>query len=111
MPRHRVHRQSSPKNEVKRKRVPAVNSRPSGPFMEGNVRRPNRDKKGAIRKANFLLPPLEVSVTTEALAKQPGTSGDRHASLLKSLTEFTTQHRTARWSGTFGEFLQKIFPS
>jgi len=55
---------------------------------------------------------------TEALAKQPKasgehpmTSGERHSALLQSLTDFTKEHRAARWSGTLAEFLQKIFPA
>jgi serine protein kinase len=51
-------------------------------------------------------------VTIEALAKEPKTSGgDRHSALLKSLADFTKEHRAARWRGTFGDFLQKIFPA
>jgi len=50
-------------------------------------------------------------VTLEAIAQQSRAGGsERHSALLKSLTEFTKEHRTARWSGTFGDFLQKIFP-
>jgi serine protein kinase len=30
--------------------------------------------------------------------------------MLQSLAKFTKEHRTARWSGPFGDFLQKIFP-
>src|SRR5258706_3978692 len=48
---------------------------------------------------------------TEALATQPQASGDRHSALLQSLTNFTKEHRAARWSGTLAEFLQKIFPA
>ena len=48
---------------------------------------------------------------TEAPAKQSQASGDRHSALLQSLAEFTKEHRAARWSGTFGDFLQKIFPA
>jgi serine protein kinase len=50
-------------------------------------------------------------VTLEAIAQQPkAAGGERHSALLKSLTDFTKEHRAARWSGTFGDFLQKIFP-
>jgi serine protein kinase len=48
-------------------------------------------------------------VTTEALAKQPKAGGERHTALLKSLTEFTKEHRAARWSGSFGAFLENVF--
>ena len=50
-------------------------------------------------------------MTTEALAKQSKGGGDRQSSLLKSLTEFTKEHRAARWSGTFGAFLESVFPA
>jgi len=49
-------------------------------------------------------------VITEAPAKQSQASGDRHSALLQSLSDFTKEHRAARWSGTLAEFLQKIFP-
>ena len=48
-------------------------------------------------------------MTTEALAKQAKAGGDRHASLLKSLTDFTKEHRAARWSGSFAAFLENVF--
>ncbi|HET7671172.1 MAG TPA: serine protein kinase, partial [Burkholderiales bacterium] len=32
-----------------------------------------------------------------------------HSDFLKSLVEFTKEHRAARWSGTLGEFLDKVF--
>ena len=50
-------------------------------------------------------------MTIEALAKEPKASGDRHSALLKSLTDFTKEHRAARWGGTLAEFLQKILPT
>src|SRR6185436_21168846 len=33
-----------------------------------------------------------------------------HSDLLKSLSEFSKEHRAARWSGTFAAFLEGIFP-
>ncbi|HEX5476430.1 MAG TPA: serine protein kinase, partial [Burkholderiales bacterium] len=35
----------------------------------------------------------------------------RHSDLLKSLSEFSKEHRAARWSGSFGAFLETIFPA
>ena len=32
-----------------------------------------------------------------------------HSDLLKSLSEFSKEHRAARWSGTFAAFLEGIF--
>ncbi|MGE5640715.1 MAG: serine protein kinase [Clostridia bacterium] len=32
------------------------------------------------------------------------------ADLLKSLVDFTKEHRAARWSGTFSSFLESVFP-
>jgi serine protein kinase len=34
-----------------------------------------------------------------------------HSDLLKSLSEFSKEHRAARWSGTFAAFLEGIFPA
>jgi serine protein kinase len=40
-----------------------------------------------------------------------GVAGDeRHANFLKSLDTFSKDHRAAPWSGTFGAFLESIFP-
>jgi serine protein kinase len=40
-----------------------------------------------------------------------GVAGDeRHANFLKSLDTFSKDHRAAPWSGTFGVFLESIFP-
>src|SRR4051812_27250249 len=38
-------------------------------------------------------------------------SAERHSDFLKSLVEFTKDHRAARWSGTLSEFLETVFPS
>jgi serine protein kinase len=38
------------------------------------------------------------------------TSNDRHANFLKSLATFSKGHAAANWSGTFGAFLESIFP-
>jgi len=43
-----------------------------------------------------------------------GTSPDvtgRHASFLRSLVAFSNDHRAVQWSGTFGTFLETIFPN
>jgi serine protein kinase len=34
-----------------------------------------------------------------------------HSELLKSLSEFSKEHRAARWSGSFAAFLEGIFPA
>jgi serine protein kinase len=36
---------------------------------------------------------------------------ERKASLLKSLTEFSREHRAAHWTGTFASFLEQVFPN
>jgi serine protein kinase len=36
---------------------------------------------------------------------------DRHANFLKSLVNFSKDHRAAQWSGSFGAFLETIFPN
>src|SRR4026208_843334 len=36
---------------------------------------------------------------------------ERKATLLKSLSDFTKEHRAAHWAGTFASFLQQIFPN
>jgi serine protein kinase len=35
---------------------------------------------------------------------------ERHANFLKSLASFSKDHRAAHWSGTFGAFLDSVFP-
>src|SRR5258705_4077506 len=35
---------------------------------------------------------------------------ERHANFLKSLATFSKDHRAAHWSGTFGAFLESVFP-
>ena len=35
----------------------------------------------------------------------------RHSDLLRSLTDFSKQHRAAHWTGTFGQFLETVFPN
>src|SRR5256712_11189997 len=42
----------------------------------------------------------------------PGFNDDseRKSSLIKSLSEFTKEHRAANWAGTFAGFLEQIFP-
>ena len=47
-------------------------------------------------------------MNTETTTKAPATS-ERHSDFLKSLVEFTRDHRAARWSGTLSEFLETIF--
>jgi serine protein kinase len=37
------------------------------------------------------------------------TTTERHSDFLKSLVEFTKDHRAARWSGTLSEFLEGVF--
>src|SRR3954454_19737348 len=49
-----------------------------------------------------------MSANPEAVMK-PATSSERHSDFLKSLVEFTKDHRAARWSGTLSEFLEGVF--
>src|SRR3954462_1768968 len=37
-------------------------------------------------------------------------NNERKASLLRSLSDFTKEHRAAHWAGTFASFLEQIFP-
>jgi len=48
-------------------------------------------------------------VTTETTTKTA--TGERHSDFLRSLVEFTKDHRAARWSGTLSEFLESVFPT
>jgi serine protein kinase len=50
-----------------------------------------------------------MSANPEAVMKPAST--DRHSDFLKSLVEFTKDHRAARWSGTLSEFLESVFPA
>src|SRR5215510_3984488 len=38
-------------------------------------------------------------------------NNERKATFLKSLTDFTKEHRAAHWAGTFAGFLEQIFPN
>ena len=35
----------------------------------------------------------------------------QHSDLLKSLADFSKEHRAARWAGTFSSFLEGVFPT
>src|SRR5256885_4431536 len=48
-------------------------------------------------------------VNTDTTTKTP--ASERHSDFLKSLVEFTKDHRAARWSGTLSDFLESIFRS
>src|SRR3954451_10655393 len=48
-----------------------------------------------------------MSANPEAVMKPAST--DRQSDFLKSLVEFTKDHRAARWSGTLSEFLESVF--
>ena len=50
-----------------------------------------------------------MSANPEAVMKPAST--DRHSDFLKSLVDFTKEHRAARWSGSLSEFLESVFPS
>jgi serine protein kinase len=60
---------------------------------------------------------VNISVGTEA-ATQDGDMGlddgidlgEGQTDLLRSLVNFTREHRAARWSGTLAEFLRRVFP-
>ena len=36
---------------------------------------------------------------------------EKRSSLIRSLSEFTKQHRAANWAGTFAQFLESVFPT
>jgi serine protein kinase len=38
-------------------------------------------------------------------------SDERRTSLIRSLSEFTKQHRAAHWAGSFASFLESVFPA
>jgi serine protein kinase len=40
-----------------------------------------------------------------------GERDERRSSLLKSLSEYGKEHRAAHWAGTFGSFLESVFPA
>jgi serine protein kinase len=39
------------------------------------------------------------------------TGSEERSSLIRSLTEFSKEHRAAHWGGSFSQFLESIFPS
>jgi serine protein kinase len=38
-------------------------------------------------------------------------SSERRSSLIRSLSDFSKQHRAAHWTGSFANFLEAIFPA
>jgi serine protein kinase len=50
--------------------------------------------------------------TTETLMQTDNNTAvaERHSDFLRSLVDFTREHRAARWGGTFAEFLRVVFP-
>src|SRR5256885_11083102 len=38
-------------------------------------------------------------------------SSERRSSLIRSLNDFSKQHRAAHWTGSFASFLEAIFPA
>src|SRR5512132_3977963 len=36
---------------------------------------------------------------------------ERHSEFVRNLVAYTQQHQAAHWSGTFGEFVEKILPA
>ena len=44
-----------------------------------------------------------------AMRSSSGNTG-RHEDVLKSLAQFSKEHRAARWAGTFASFLEAVFP-
>jgi len=38
-------------------------------------------------------------------------SGERRSSLIRSLSDYSKQHRAAHWTGSFAKFLEAIFPA
>src|SRR5690349_939723 len=48
---------------------------------------------------------------TEALMKATQGLTERRSEFLKSLVDFTKEHRGQRWSGTLSEFLEGVFPA
>jgi serine protein kinase len=49
-----------------------------------------------------------TSVTTETTKTA---TGEGHSDFLKSLVEFTKDHRAAHWGGTLSEFLESVYPA
>ena len=46
----------------------------------------------------------------EVLAMKHSALAERQSDFLRSLTDFTKEHRAARWSGTLAAFLEGVFP-
>ena len=47
----------------------------------------------------------------EALDMKHAVLADRHSDFVRSLIDFTKEHRAARWTGTLSAFLEGIFPA
>ncbi len=51
-----------------------------------------------------------MSAEVMVMRSNTGNTG-RHEDVLKSLADFSKEHRATRWAGTFASFLQTIFPA
>src|SRR4051812_39419816 len=87
----------------------------AGALACGSASRMTHDKTWVTgRKAEARRTSVNISVGTEAAAQDAEAAvdesvdlGEEQADLLRSLVEFTREHRAARWSGTLAEFLRK----
>jgi serine protein kinase len=52
-----------------------------------------------------------MNMPVRAISTSDDKRDEPRASLLRSLSEFTKQHRAAHWAGTFGAFLEGVFPA
>ena len=52
-----------------------------------------------------------LDMTHAAAVEQKRQERERHSDFLRSLVDFTKEHRAARWTGTLAAFLEGVFPS
>src|ERR687896_558671 len=52
-----------------------------------------------------------MNMPIRSVSPNDETRDERRSSLIRSLSEFTKQHRAAHWAGTFAQFLESVFPS
>jgi len=52
-----------------------------------------------------------MNMPVRAMNPNDGTRDEQRTSLIRSLSDFTRQHRAAHWAGTFASFLETVFPA
>ena len=52
-----------------------------------------------------------MNMPVRAMNPNDQTRDEQRTNLIRSLGDFTRQHRAAHWAGTFASFLETVFPA